>query len=109
MTITLTSRSVFSVITKKLVYNECDLRVYLGVYLSQDALTLLAENAELNNEEGRAVAFRRAAAVLKALPVTVTSMTQLRGLPCLGEHSQKIIKVNNNYNSSDLYSTGGAA
>lgn len=57
-----------------------------------DALTLLAENAELNNESGRGVAFRRAAAVLKALPETVTSMTQLRGLPCLGEHSQRVIK-----------------
>ncbi|CAL9682403.1 unnamed protein product [Knipowitschia caucasica] len=57
-----------------------------------EALSLLAENAELNNEEGRAVAFRRAAAVLKALPVMVTSATQLRGLPCLGEHSQRVIK-----------------
>ncbi|XP_035766436.1 DNA-directed DNA/RNA polymerase mu isoform X2 [Neolamprologus brichardi] len=33
-----------------------------------DALSLLAENAELNNEDGRGVAFRRAAALLKALP-----------------------------------------
>lgn len=61
--------------------------------LSQDALSLLAEKAELSDEEGRGVAFRRAAAVLKALPAQVTSMSQLRGLPCLGEHSLRVIKV----------------
>lgn len=62
-------------------------------FLSQDALALLAENAELSEEEGRGVAFRRAAAVLKALPRPVTSMTELRGLPCLGDHSLRVIKV----------------
>ncbi|AWP00734.1 putative DNA-directed DNA/RNA polymerase mu isoform 2 [Scophthalmus maximus] len=56
------------------------------------ALSLLAENAELSEEDGRGVAFRRAAAVLKALPEPVTCMTQLRGLPCLGEHSLRVIK-----------------
>ena len=60
---------------------------------SQDALSLLAENAELSDQDGRGVAFRRAAAVLKALPEPVTCMTQLRGLPCLGEHSLRVIKV----------------
>ncbi|XP_033845766.1 DNA-directed DNA/RNA polymerase mu [Periophthalmus magnuspinnatus] len=71
-----------------------------------DALSHLAENAELNNEDGRAVAFRRAAAVLKALPVKVTSITQLRGLPCLGEHSQRVIKdVIENGVSSEVEST----
>lgn len=71
-----------------------------------DALTLLAENAELNNDEGRAVAFRRAAAVLKALPSRITSMAQLRGLPCLGEHSQRVIKdVLENGVSSEVEST----
>ncbi|XP_026212518.1 DNA-directed DNA/RNA polymerase mu [Anabas testudineus] len=57
-----------------------------------DALSLLAENAELEDEDGRGVAFRRAAAVLKALPKPVTSLTQLRGLPCLGEHSLRVIQ-----------------
>ncbi|KAK5852202.1 hypothetical protein PBY51_023690 [Eleginops maclovinus] len=57
-----------------------------------DALSLLAENAELNDEEGRGVAFRRATAVLKVLPKPVTDMTQLRGLPCLGGHSLRVIK-----------------
>ncbi|KAK9532187.1 hypothetical protein VZT92_009585 [Zoarces viviparus] len=57
-----------------------------------DALSLLAENAELSDEDGRGVAFRRAAAVLKSLPEPVTGLTQLRGLPCLGGHSLRVIK-----------------
>uniref|UniRef100_A0A8C9X381 DNA-directed DNA/RNA polymerase mu n=1 Tax=Sander lucioperca TaxID=283035 RepID=A0A8C9X381_SANLU len=57
-----------------------------------DALSLLAENAELSDEDGRGVAFRRAAAVLKALPEPVTGVTQLRGLPCLGGHSLRVIR-----------------
>ncbi|CAJ1070024.1 DNA-directed DNA/RNA polymerase mu [Xyrichtys novacula] len=57
-----------------------------------DALSLLAENAELSEEDGRGVAFRRAAAVLKCLPEPVRSMAQLRGLPCLGDHSLRVIK-----------------
>ncbi|KAM6902974.1 DNA-directed DNA/RNA polymerase mu [Xenentodon cancila] len=57
-----------------------------------DALSLLAENAELHNDDGRGVAFRRAAAVLKALPSPVTSVAQLRGLPCLGGHSLRVIR-----------------
>ena len=66
------------------------LRMY---FLSQDALSLLAENAELSDEDGRGVAFRRAAAVLKALHSPVTDLLQLRGLPCLGGHSLRVIKV----------------
>ncbi|XP_071391984.1 DNA-directed DNA/RNA polymerase mu [Centroberyx affinis] len=60
--------------------------------LLTDALSVLADNAELTEDEGRGVAFRRAAAVLKSLPGPVTGMEQLRGLPCLGEHSQRVIK-----------------
>lgn len=52
----------------------------------------MAQNAELNDNEGRSVAFRRAASVLKALPRRVRSMEDLRGLPCLGDHSQRVIK-----------------
>nr|XP_020511783.1 DNA-directed DNA/RNA polymerase mu [Labrus bergylta] len=71
-----------------------------------DALSLLAENAELSDEEGRGVAFRRAAAVLKSLPEPVTSMTQLRGLPGLGDHSLRVIKdVLENGASSEVEST----
>ncbi|XP_053196553.1 DNA-directed DNA/RNA polymerase mu [Scomber japonicus] len=71
-----------------------------------DALSLLAENAELSEEEGRSVAFRRAAAVLKCLPAAVTDMTQLRGLPCLGDHSLRVIKdVLENGASSEVEAT----
>lgn len=66
-------------------------------FLSQDALTLLAENAELSGEDGRGVAFRRAAAVLKVLPKPVTDMMQLRGLPCLGEHSLRVIRASRTF------------
>lgn len=71
----------------------CETQLVRRCVLSQDALALLAENAELSEEEGRAVAFRRAAAVLKTLPKLVTNMAQLRGLPGLGEHSLRVIKA----------------
>ncbi|XP_042370199.1 DNA nucleotidylexotransferase-like isoform X2 [Plectropomus leopardus] len=72
----------------------------------QDALSLLAENAELSDEDGRGVAFRRAAAVLKALPAPVTDTRQLRGLPCLGGHSLRVIKeILENGASSEVEST----
>ncbi|ROL54052.1 DNA-directed DNA/RNA polymerase mu [Anabarilius grahami] len=58
-----------------------------------DALEILAQNAEYNDNEGRSVAFRRAASVLKALPHRVKSMEDLRSLPCLGDHSQRVIKA----------------
>lgn len=77
------------------------------LFLCQDALTLLAENAELEDEDGRGVAFRRAAAVLKALPEPVTSAARLRGLPCLGEHSLRVIKVSQNLNRSSSHRTIG--
>lgn len=57
-----------------------------------DALSILADCAEFGENEGRSVAFRRAAAVLKCLPQPVTRMEQLQGLPCLGEHSLRVIK-----------------
>ncbi|XP_041825586.1 DNA-directed DNA/RNA polymerase mu isoform X2 [Melanotaenia boesemani] len=71
-----------------------------------EALSLLAENAELSEDDGRGVAFRRAAAVLKALPSPVTSMSQLKGLPCLGEHSLRVIKdILENGSSIEVEST----
>uniref|UniRef100_A0A8C9RSF5 DNA-directed DNA/RNA polymerase mu n=1 Tax=Scleropages formosus TaxID=113540 RepID=A0A8C9RSF5_SCLFO len=57
-----------------------------------DALLLLAENADFCTNEGRSVAFKRAASVLKALPGPVRRMEELQGLPCLGEHCQRVIK-----------------
>ncbi|XP_061782993.1 DNA-directed DNA/RNA polymerase mu [Nerophis lumbriciformis] len=57
-----------------------------------DALSLLAENAELGDDDKRGLAFRRGAAVLRSLPEAVTNMRQLRGCPCLGEHSLRVIQ-----------------
>ncbi|XP_030624184.1 DNA-directed DNA/RNA polymerase mu [Chanos chanos] len=57
-----------------------------------EALELLAQNAEFTDNEGRSVAFRRAAAVLKTLPRAVRRLDDLKGLPCLGEHSLRVIK-----------------
>lgn len=59
----------------------------------QEALETLAENAEFSENEGRSVAFRRSASVLKALPYVVRAMNELKDLPCLGEHSLRVIKV----------------
>uniref|UniRef100_A0A667Z9Q0 DNA-directed DNA/RNA polymerase mu n=1 Tax=Myripristis murdjan TaxID=586833 RepID=A0A667Z9Q0_9TELE len=74
--------------------------------LLTEALSILAESAELNEDEGRGVAFRRAAAVLKCLPKAVSSMEQLRGLPCLGDHSMRVIKdILENGASSEAEST----
>lgn len=57
-----------------------------------EALEILSQNAEYNDNEGRSVAFRRAASVLKAFPHRVKNMEDLRSLPCLGDHSQRVIK-----------------
>ncbi|XP_047660873.1 DNA-directed DNA/RNA polymerase mu isoform X2 [Tachysurus fulvidraco] len=57
-----------------------------------DALETLAQNAEFSENEGRSVAFRRSASVLKALPHVVRTMDELKDLPCLGEHSLRVIK-----------------
>ena len=66
--------------------NECNT-------VTQEALELLSENAELGENEGRSVAFRRAAAILKTLPQAVQRMEDLQGLPCLGDHLLRVIKV----------------
>ncbi|XP_058877185.1 DNA-directed DNA/RNA polymerase mu-like isoform X3 [Acipenser ruthenus] len=58
----------------------------------QDALEVLAENAEFSESEGRGLAFRKAGSVLRSLPFAVSRMEDLRGVPCLGEHSRKIIQ-----------------
>lgn len=68
-------------------------RNFISGSLCQEALSLLAENAELNEDDGRVLAFRRAEAVLKALPRAVRTLTELKGLPCLGEHSLRVIKA----------------
>lgn len=65
----------------------------LNLFVSQEALEILAENAEFGENEGRSVAFRRSASVLKALPYAVRTVDELKNLPCLGEHSLRVIKV----------------
>ncbi|XP_038641374.1 DNA-directed DNA/RNA polymerase mu isoform X2 [Scyliorhinus canicula] len=59
--------------------------------LFTDALKILAENAELSENEGRYLAFTRASSVLKSLPYNVTKMDDLKGIPNLGDHSRKEI------------------
>ncbi|XP_026876170.2 DNA-directed DNA/RNA polymerase mu isoform X2 [Electrophorus electricus] len=60
---------------------------------SEEPLEILAENAEFMENEGRNIAFRRSASVLKALPRVVRRMEDLKNLPCLGGHSLRVIKA----------------
>ncbi|GCB74458.1 hypothetical protein scyTo_0003548 [Scyliorhinus torazame] len=60
--------------------------------LFTDALNILAENAELSENEGPYLAFTRASSVLKSLPYNVTKMDDLKGIPNLGDHSRKLIE-----------------
>uniref|UniRef100_A0A8D0GE17 DNA-directed DNA/RNA polymerase mu n=1 Tax=Sphenodon punctatus TaxID=8508 RepID=A0A8D0GE17_SPHPU len=57
-----------------------------------DALETLAEEAGFGGSEGRSLAFTRAASVLKSLPGPLTSLGELSPLPCIGEHSRKVIQ-----------------
>ncbi|XP_054427390.1 DNA-directed DNA/RNA polymerase mu isoform X1 [Pteronotus mesoamericanus] len=57
-----------------------------------EALEVLAEAAGFEGREGRLLAFRRAAAVLKALPCRVSALRQLQGLPHFGEHSRRVVQ-----------------
>ncbi|XP_032730958.1 DNA-directed DNA/RNA polymerase mu isoform X2 [Lontra canadensis] len=57
-----------------------------------EALEVLAEAAGFEGSEGRFLSFRRAAAVLKALPSQVTAPSQLQGLPHFGEHSCRVVQ-----------------
>ncbi|XP_032160045.1 DNA-directed DNA/RNA polymerase mu isoform X6 [Mustela erminea] len=58
----------------------------------EEALEVLAEAAGFEGSEGRFLSFRRAAAVLKALPSQVTAPSQLQGLPNFGEHSCRVVQ-----------------
>ncbi|XP_021559363.1 DNA-directed DNA/RNA polymerase mu isoform X2 [Neomonachus schauinslandi] len=57
-----------------------------------EALEVLAEAAGFEGSEGRFLSFRRAAAVLKALPSRVSALSQLQGLPHFGEHSCRVVQ-----------------
>lgn len=59
----------------------------------QDAFEVLAECYEFNQMEGRCLAFRRAASVLKSLPRVLSSLDETHHLPCLGDHAKAIIDV----------------
>uniref|UniRef100_H3DI67 DNA-directed DNA/RNA polymerase mu n=1 Tax=Tetraodon nigroviridis TaxID=99883 RepID=H3DI67_TETNG len=56
-----------------------------------DAFEVLAECYEFNQMEGRCLAFRRAASVLKSLPRVLSSLEDTHHLPCLGDHAKAII------------------
>ncbi|XP_078421331.1 DNA nucleotidylexotransferase [Cetorhinus maximus] len=57
-----------------------------------DALDLLAENFEFNENDGAFVAFSRASSLLKSLPYTISRMENLEGLPCFGDQTRTIIE-----------------
>ncbi|XP_040034016.2 DNA nucleotidylexotransferase isoform X1 [Gasterosteus aculeatus] len=57
-----------------------------------DAFEVLAENYEFNEMDGSCLAFRRAASVLKSLPMAVRSLRETQDLPCLGEHTKAVME-----------------
>lgn len=59
----------------------------------REALELLVEATGFEGSEGHLLSFCRATSALKALPSPVTALSQLQGLPYLGEHSCKVIQV----------------
>ncbi|XP_067138739.1 DNA-directed DNA/RNA polymerase mu-like [Centruroides vittatus] len=60
-----------------------------------DALEILAESAELETDStnmGRALAFRKAASVLKSLPTEITRIEQVKNTKDIGRHSLNVIR-----------------
>ncbi|XP_051503974.1 DNA nucleotidylexotransferase [Myxocyprinus asiaticus] len=57
-----------------------------------DALEVIAESSEFSGNQGSCLAFRRAASVLKSLPVALKCTEDTQHLPGLGEHSKAIIE-----------------
>nr|XP_056715962.1 DNA-directed DNA/RNA polymerase mu [Euleptes europaea] len=57
-----------------------------------EALETVAEEALFCGSEARNLAFSRAASVLKSLPWTIRGVNEISSLPCIGEHSRKIIQ-----------------
>ncbi|XP_070621178.1 DNA-directed DNA/RNA polymerase mu isoform X2 [Erythrolamprus reginae] len=57
-----------------------------------DALETMAEEAKFSGSEVRSLAFSRAASVLKALPWKVGRIQQLHTVPCIGDHSRRIVQ-----------------
>ncbi|KAK3572802.1 hypothetical protein QTP86_007407 [Hemibagrus guttatus] len=57
-----------------------------------DALEVLAENYEFIESKGPCLGFKRAASVLKSLPVPIRSIDELERLPCLGPETMAVIQ-----------------
>ncbi|XP_069475153.1 DNA-directed DNA/RNA polymerase mu isoform X2 [Ambystoma mexicanum] len=57
-----------------------------------DALETLAEEASFGSNEGRSLAFSRAASVLRSLPYALTRLEELNSLPGFGSHSKKVLQ-----------------
>uniref|UniRef100_A0A4W3JXA8 DNA nucleotidylexotransferase n=1 Tax=Callorhinchus milii TaxID=7868 RepID=A0A4W3JXA8_CALMI len=58
----------------------------------RDALEILAENCEFNENERSYVVFARATSVLKSLPYAISSMTMLEGLPNMEVQPREILE-----------------
>ncbi|XP_036403265.1 DNA nucleotidylexotransferase [Megalops cyprinoides] len=57
-----------------------------------DAFEILAEHSELNENEGPCLAFMRATSVLKSLPAAVRCLSDLEGVPCLGDQTRAVME-----------------
>ncbi|KAF7710287.1 DNA nucleotidylexotransferase isoform X2 [Silurus meridionalis] len=57
-----------------------------------DALEVLAENYEFIESIGPCLGFRRAASVLKSLPVPLRNISDIERLPCLGPETKAVIQ-----------------
>ncbi|XP_076142101.1 DNA nucleotidylexotransferase isoform X1 [Alosa pseudoharengus] len=57
-----------------------------------DAFELLAEHSDFCDSKGPALAFKRAASVLKSLPAMLRGLGDMEGLPCLGEQTRAVMK-----------------
>ncbi|XP_023218500.1 DNA-directed DNA/RNA polymerase mu-like isoform X2 [Centruroides sculpturatus] len=60
-----------------------------------ESLEILAESAELETDSinmGRALAFRKAASVLKSLPTEITRIEQVENMKDIGRHSLNVIR-----------------
>ena len=68
----------------------------IPVYLSQRALEVLEKEANLRgNEENdrRALAFRKGMTTLASYPKPVRSLREVKGLPNIGKHIERVIQV----------------
>ena len=69
------------------------------------ALEIMSQNSEYKNtdvDHSKALAYRRAASVLKSLPYKITSMQQLKNKPDIGKHVNKVIEVSYYYLISSM-------